>query len=125
MKNLKKRLAVAGAAGALVAGIVAAAAPADANTTGYCWVSPDQAARLSVTRYPYGTGDQIHMDLNSSTPLLGIKYYQANIKLDGTWLNATNDVYRNVGKGTVHTITGLWNVSSGGQVSCSVKSYNS
>ena len=111
-----------GGGGAIVHS-VATAPPAKANTSSLCWVSPDQKARLSVTRYRYNNGWRIHSDLNSSIPLVGLKYYQYAIYFNGSKLAGTDDQYTFLPNNTVPTLKGEWTTSSGVRVSCSVKSY--
>jgi hypothetical protein len=112
---------IAGTATALiVAGIgIANQAQAAGEPTGRCWVSPDQYARLSVTKYASGSGYQYHMDLNSSTPVLGTKYYQQNIFFDGVRQSGTDDIYKNVSGGS-HTVKGTWTMSNGSTATCQV-----
>lgn len=111
---MKRIITVLAAAASLM---LAGAIPATATTTGLCWVSPDQKARLSVSRYAVSGGVEYHMDLNSSTGALTPKYYQLSITFDGAGVSGTNDVYRKVSGGT-HTITGHW---SGVTSSCTVR----
>lgn len=110
-----------GGGGAIVHS-VATAPPAKANTSSLCWVSPDQKARLSVTRYRYNNGWRIHSDLNSSIPVIGAKYYQYKIYLNGSALPGTDDQYSFYPNNTVATLKGEWTVN-GVRISCTVKSY--
>lgn len=103
--------------------LVVSAKPASANTSALCWVSPDQAARLSVTRYRYNNGWRIHSDLNSSTPLLGVKYYQNDITVNGSRLAGTNDQYTFIPNNNPASVVGGWIMSTGQRVTCKVTSY--
>lgn len=126
--KLRYKIAAMLAAATLVGGgvtvvhEVVTAPPASANTSALCWVSPDQKARLSVTRYRYNNGWRIHSDLNSSIPIVGAKYYQYKIYVNGSALSGTDDQYTFIPNNTTATVKGEWTVN-GVRVSCSVKSY--
>ena len=113
--NRRARLAAASLAAAAT---IAIAAPANASGAS-CNVSPDHAARLSVTRYAKGSGIEYHMDLNSSISVFGPDYYQKSITISGVTLPGTDDQYRDFVGTQTRTIRGYWTVN-GATVSCAV-----
>lgn len=85
-----------------------------------CAVSPDGKARLSVTNWGIATGQRYHIDMNSTRYPVG--YYQKAIHIDGgARIAGTNDVYRDyAARYATHTFKGVWFLSNGRAVSCTV-----
>lgn len=93
--------------------VLMTAIPAQAYTSGLCWVGGNQAARMSVTKWDsgYWIGSMhvqqttYHIDLNPG----GVNH-ASNMYIDGRSWGVTNDVYWNTGTSysTRHEFKGRW-----------------